>query len=249
MDGLINVDISSLGNNLSAQVGYNVANAVTVSIQNSLALIKDEWQRRIQNTLHSTVPLYLMGLDFNSVVYPYGGDVFSGAVVLREKFPNMLESGFPAFDEKIGFGKSSRKHTSKDGKGWYLTIPMRHSTPGAYMYGQPMPPEIYKEAKKLSNTERLSIQGGQQTSWTGYVHKSNIYDGLTRIIKSYHNPNTGKVTKQSQYMTFRRVSNNSDPLSWWHPGYSGVHMVQQLEPYAMQIFKNEINKNLAKVLT
>lgn len=244
----VHVDISRLGPDVSSQVGQNVANAITVSIQNSLAVIKDEWTRRIQSTLNSSRPLYLMGLDFNSVVYPFDNDAFAGAVILRGKFPNMLEHGFSSFDMKIGFSKSTRKHTSKDG-GWYLTIPMRHSTPGSFMYGQPMSKKIYAQAKKLNNGESLSVQGGQKTSWTGYVHKNNIDDGLRRIVKSYHNPNTGKVTKQSQYLTFRRVSDKSDPLSWMHPGYIGVKMVEQLEPYATQIFKTEIEKNLAKVLS
>ena len=241
------VDVKRLGTNLDTQIGSSVSNAISVSIQNSLALVKDEWQRRIQSTLNSSRPLYLMGLDFNSVVYPYGNDVFAGAVILRGKFPNMLESGFAPFDEKLGFSKSTRKHTSKDG-GWYLTIPMRHSVPGSFMYGQPMSKQIYAQAKKLGHKESLRIDGGQKTSWTGYVHKNNIDDGLTRIVKSYHNPNTGKVTNQSQYLTFRRVSDKSDPLSFWHPGYKGVKMAEQLETYATQIFKAEIEKNLAKLL-
>lgn len=244
----INVNTSELGVNLDAMMGSAIASAIQTSIMNSLAVVKDEWQRRVQQKLNSTRPLYLLGLNFDSVVYPYGNDAFAGAVVLKGQFPNMLEAGFPAFDEKIGFSKSSRKHTSKSG-GWYLTIPMRHSTPGSFMYGSPMPKNIYSQAKKLNNREHLNIQGGQKTSWTGYVHKNNIYDGLTRIIKSYHNVNTGKVTNQSQYFTFRRVSDKSDPLSWMHPGYSGVKIAEELQPYALQILENELKKNLSAALT
>lgn len=228
--------------------GTAISNAIQISITNSLAIVKDEWQRRVQQKLNSTRPLYLMGLDFDSVVYPFGSDPFAGAVVLKGKFPNMLEAGFPAFDEKVGFSKSSRKHPTKDG-GWYLTIPMRHSTPGSFMYGKPMPKNIYGQVKKLNHKEHISVPGGQKTSWTGYVHKNNIYDGLTRIIKSYHNPDTGKITKQSQYFTFRRVSDKSDPLSWMHPGYSGVKIADALQPYALQTLERELRKNLAAALT
>ena len=154
MSNSVNVDISRFGPSVNTQVGQGVANAITVSIQNSLSVIKDEWQRRIQSTLNSSRPLYLMGLDFNSVVYPFDNDAFAGAVILRGKFPNMLESGFASFDMKVGFSKSTRKHTSKDG-GWYLTIPMRHSTPGSFMYGQPMSKKIYAQAKKLDNESPL----------------------------------------------------------------------------------------------
>lgn len=242
------VDISKLGPSIDAQMGRGVADAISVSIQNSLAVIKDEWQRRIQSTLNSSRPLYLQGLDFNSVVYPFDNDSFAGAVILRGKFPNMLESGFSSFDMKVGFSKSTRKHPSKDG-GWYLTIPLRHSTPNSFMYGKPMSKKIYAQAKKLGHMESLRVYGGQTTSWNGYMRKSNIDDSLTRIIKSYRNTNTGKTFNQSQYLTFRRVSDKSDPLSWWHPGFSGVKMAQQLEPYATQIFKAEIEKNLAKILS
>lgn len=158
----------------------------------------------------------------------------------------MLEYGFGPFDEKLGFSKSSRKHTTKNG-GWWLVIPFRHSTPGSYLYGNPMSKQIYSQAKALGDKERLSVQGGQKTSWTGYVHKNNIDDGLTRIIKTYHNAETGKKTKQSQYMTFRKVSNNSDPLSWWHPGYKGVKMAEQLQDFALKTLERELTKNLAKI--
>ena len=148
---------------------------------------------------------------------------------------------------KTGFSNSPRKHTSKNG-GWYLTIPYRHSTPNSFMYGQPMSKERYAQAKQLGNKQSLSVKGDVKTSWTGYVHKSNIDDGLTRIVKSYKNVNTGKTTNQSQYYTFRRVSNNSDPLSWRHPGHVGVKIADSLESYASQIFKAEVEKNLSKVL-
>lgn len=240
----INIDVSTLGISLDQMIGTKVANAVELSITTSLAVIKDEWQRRVQQELHSTIPLYLLGLDFNSVVYPFDNDAFAGAVVLTGKLPNMLESGFPAFDEKVGFSKSSKRHTTKNG-GWYLTIPLRHSTPNSFMYGPPMSSQIYSQAKALANGQRLKIQGGQKTSWKGYVHKNNIYDGLTRIVKSYSNSNK----KQSQYFTFRRVSNNSDPNSWWHRGFRGVKIADQLEPYAMKIFKNELEKNLVAMLS
>ena len=67
----INVNTSELGINLDAMVGSAIASAVQVSIMNSLAVVKDEWQRRVQQKLNSTRPLYLMGLNFDSVVYPY----------------------------------------------------------------------------------------------------------------------------------------------------------------------------------
>lgn len=231
----VQVSLSSLG--ITDQLSPKIADAIQSSVETSLAVIKDKWQTEAQRKLNSTRPLYLQGLDFNSVIYPYAGNAFSGAVQLQGKLPNMLETGFTAFDMKIGFSKSKRKITKKNG-GWYLTIPFRHSTPGHFMYGKPMPKDVYGVAKKLAHKERLSYPGAGDVSWTGYQHKNKTYDELTRIIKSYNN------TQQSQYMTFRRVSDKSDPLSWQHPGYVGVKIAQTLEPFATETFTKVLEHNL-----
>lgn len=236
----ISVDLSSLG--VNDQLSPQVVKAIGASLQTSLALIKDKWQISIQNKLHSTRPLYLQGLGFDSIVYPYDSP-FSGAVVLKGKLPNMLEKGFPSFNIKLGFSKSGRIKKKKNG-GWYLTIPFRHSTPGAHMYGQPMTRDVYRVAKKLNpyqsglGNTRLNWPGAGETSWTGYQWKTNKYSGMTRIVKSYQ-----KAT-QSQYMTFRRASDKSDPRSWWHPGYQGAKIAESLLPYARKTFVDVLTSNL-----
>ena len=105
---LIEINVQNYGLTVNDLVAPQVVSAIQSAITTSLAVIKDKWQSEAQAKLNSTRPLYLMGLDFNSVIYPYGGDAFSGAVELQGKFPNMLESGFPAFDMKAGFKKSSK---------------------------------------------------------------------------------------------------------------------------------------------
>lgn len=238
---MITVDVNLDKFNLkpSDLVAPAVADAARSALQTTLAVVKDRWQSEAQQKLHSTLPLYLMGLDFNSVIYPLNGDSFSGAVELHGKLPNMLEKGFSAFDMKTGFKNSPRATHTQSG-GWYLTIPIRHSTPGAFMYGKPMPKDIYTQAKKLKNGKSLAVPGAGAKSWTGYQHKSSIYDGLTRIVKSYSGG-----TKQSQYLTFRRVSDKSDPQSWMHPGYIGAKIAEDLQPYAATTLSKVLERNLA----
>lgn len=237
----IKVSLSSLG--MNDQLSPKMVSAIQGSIETSLAMIKDRWQSEAQKKLHSTIPLYLMGLDMGSIQMPFDGDPFAGAVVLQGKLPNMLEKGWNAFDMKIGFGKSKRIKR-KDNGGWYLTIPLRHSTPGGFMYGQSMPKDVYGVAKKLNpyksgqGNTRLSWPGAGDVSWNGYQHKTNKYNGMVRIVKSYQ-----KAT-QSQYMTFRRVSDKSDPMSWWHPGYVGIKIAQGLEPFARDVFVKTLKHNL-----
>lgn len=221
----------------SDQFSPLVVRAVQDSITTSLALIKDRWQTDVQKKLHSTIPLYLMGLDFNSIIYPFEGNAFTGAVELHGKLPNMLETGFGAFDMKTGFSKSKHITRKKDG-GWYLTIPFRHSVPGSFMYGKPMSKDLYKQASSLKHKERLSFPGAGAISWTGYQHKNKIKHGLTRIIKQYNK------TSQSQYLTWRRVSDKSDPKSWMHPGYKGVKIAKSLETYAQDTLVKLLRYNL-----
>lgn len=231
----VRIDLASLG--LNDQLSPQIANAIQNSIQASLAVVRDRWQTEVQNKLNSTRPLYLQGLSFDSIMYPFEGNVFSGAVQLQGKFPNMLETGFSAFDMKIGFSKSDHKIQKKDG-GWYLTIPIRHSTSGSFMYGNAMPKSVYNQAKKLPSGGTLSFPGAGDVSWKGYQRKNKTYDGLQRIVKSY------QKTSQSQYMTFRRVSDKSDPNSWWHPGFAGVKVAEGLLPFAEKTFVDILTTNL-----
>ena len=242
MDYSIKLDIKSLG--VDDLVSPKVVSAVESSIQTSLAIVKDRWQHEVQNKLNSTRPEYLRGLEFG-VHYPYG-DHFCGAVILEGKFPNMLEKGFKPFDMKIGFSKSPKITRKKDG-GWYLTVPIRHSTPGSFMYGQAMPKDVYGVAKKLNpyqsglGNTRLNWKGQGDKSWNGYQHKTNNYNGMVRIVKSYQ-----KAT-QSQYVTFRRVSDNSDPASWWHKGFAGVHIAEKIMPFARKTFLDVMKYNLSNI--
>lgn len=234
----ISANLDDLG--IHDQLSPMVVGAIQGAMQTSLALIRDRWQTTVQNKLNSTRPLYLMGLQMDSIQYPYQGSAFVGAVVLQGKFPNMLEKGFGAFDEKIGFSKSKRIHRKKNG-GWYLTIPIRHSTPNSFMYGRPMPKDVYGVAKQLNNGGKLSYAGVGDVSWNGYQRKHKTYDGLTRIIKSY------QKTEQSQYITFRRVSDKSDSNSWWHPGFSGVKVAESIMPFAQKTFLDVMKHNLSKL--
>lgn len=226
---------------LIGKIADPLENALRNSVQTSLSIIRDRWQREAQNKLKTTRTDYLLGLDFNSIVYPLDSDGFIGSVELNGKLPNMVETGFSPFDMKVGFGKSSKVKKTKSG-GWYLTIPFRHSTPNSNgSFGSPMPKSVYNVAKKLFPNGRMSTKGNLGRSWTGYQHKSNIYDGLQRIVKSY------KKATQSQYYTFRRVSNNSDPTSWHHPGFSGVNIARSIMPFAQQTFIDTLTHNLSAI--
>lgn len=208
--------------------------AASASISSTLMAAKSKWEQIAQTKLNSTRADYLLGLNAdNSITFP---DAFTGVLTLRGKWPNMLETGFPAYDMKAGFMGSKYVKHNKDG-GWYLTIPMRHRSPnstGSAVGGSPMPADIYAQARQLrGNTGRLTgteTNYPAQTSWTGYQHKNGIYEGMVKNTKQYNK------TKQNTYFTFRRVSDKSDPQSWWHPGFEGVKALPEVITFTQDTF-------------
>lgn len=229
----------------SSVLNSQIQSAASVSINTTLMATKSRWEQVAQQGLTTTRADYLLGLNADdSLQFP---DALTGVLTLRGKWPNMLEEGFTAFDMKNGFSHSARKHSKQDG-GWFLTIPFRHrstGTTGSAVGGSAMPDDIYAQARALRGGARLT--GTEQnyppaTSWNGYQHKSGIYEGVKKISKTYD-----KAT-QNQYMSFRRVSNTSDPQSWWHPGFKGLKAIDIVESYAQDTFKKVFNKTIKEVM-
>lgn len=212
-----------------------IQQAAKQAIHATLIATKSKWEQEAQRNLTTTRADYLLGLNAdNSIEFP---DELTGVLTLRGKLPNMLESGFSPFDMKTGFRSSPRVKRKQSG-GWYQTIPFRHRTPnttGSVAGGSAMPGDIYSRARALrANTQRLTGTERQyppRTSWTGYRHVSGIYEGMRRNEKVY------KQAVQSTYTTFRRVSDKSDPMSWWHPGFKGLNAINVVEPFARDTFR------------
>jgi len=200
----------------------------------------ERWMAEAGRKLNSTRSIYQKSL----VVVDEGK--FSGAVMLVNKFPNMIESGCSAFDMKAGFLASSKVKFDKDGKA-YITIPLRFATPGAVgeseMFSAKMPVEIYDIVKD----KPANIQNGEGKRSSGislsdlknvpdflsrpkvrpeialadkkfeaYENKHSIYQGISKFQDS--------VTGQNTYKSFRRVSLNSDPNSWIYPGLTAKNI-------------------------
>lgn len=207
-------------------------NAASRAVRDTADIVKLEWEKIAKQKLRTAYLDYYAGLNQpNSLEFP---DPFTAVITMRGRWANMLETGFPAFDMKRGFKQSEKaKRTAKGG--WYLTIPFRHLTPGSIGVGggTPMPMDIYRQAKNLLPGQRLTGTEAKyppQMSWTLYLNKSGIYENMIRNVKVY----SESGARQGTYYTFRRVSDRSDPLSWWHPGYEGVHAVDQIKPLAEQ---------------
>lgn len=242
----IDIDISdtiaefSLEQSQTDQIVDTVAKALTMEIHRN-------WVEAAKRSLHSTRNNYIRGLIVSS------NGVGDNSITLVGQLNNMIENGCSAFDMKEGFKNSAKAKQGKNGN-WYITIPFRFATPGAIgeseVFAGVMPEAIYKiiKAKKpqISDSSSGKIQSGEGLkkgdipaefaipktresvinqaigkTFDAYVNKSSMYEGMIKNQKTYEG------ATQSSYNTFRRVSLNSNPLSWIHSGIKQYNLADE----------------------
>jgi hypothetical protein len=194
------------------------------------------WENQVNSNLHSTRQQYKAAM---SVEYESDTVAIIKLQPTENSLPMMLEEGASQFDIKEGMAKSD-KRTIKEGGGWYITIPFRHATTEALgessifsgrpkdSYGEKgknLPKEVYllaKNTKEALTPDDLpeKYRALLSNPTTGYEHKSPIYEGLKRYkISSTDKENRGG------YMTFRRISDQSDEDSWVHKGFKPMRLM------------------------
>lgn len=223
----INIDVKPLIEKFSIDKEHTRP-LVTGILNNLLLTIRDEWIQA-SNVLGGTRAQYQRGIYVEKIDYK------SAIIGLTGWLPNAIEQGIGAFDMKVGFSRSSKRVTvmrkDKDGnesEGWYLTIPFRHGSSGiigeSQAFSGVMPDDVHKVAKGLDSNEhikRAMLPPGyaenlgsrprivtEEKVWETYHHKHSIYEGIQRSDKPHH----------ASYVSFRRVSDNSDENSWIHKG-------------------------------
>jgi hypothetical protein len=214
-----------------------VEGMLNYSVKEVTAEFARQWDAEARQKLNSTRQLFSQSL----VVVDTGK--LKGAVMLLGKFANALEDGEGAYDMKPGFAASPKRHIvhRKDGStGWYITIPFRFATPSALgessVFTSRMPEQVYAVAK--SQPTSLPIGGGTRSAgltvsqlpqgynqpasrpgvsnvprsqtFDEYTHKTSIFAGIQKVKDS--------ETGQNRYVSFRRVSDLSDPNAFVHPG-------------------------------
>lgn len=70
-------------------------------------------------------------------------------------------------------------------------------------------------------------------------HKTSIYHGMVKVRKPYFNPRTQKTTVQSQYTTFRTISDKAGG-GWMHPGIEPRHLSHKVEAHAAKAFHGAV---------
>jgi hypothetical protein len=132
--------------------------------------------------------------------------------------------------------------------------------------------EIYEAAKKLKARQpkmaKMGRSGAQMqvgmhpgarmpagTAGAALLathHKTDIYAGMRKERKAYKHKTssvhkTGRVTMQSQYMTFRRISTTSD-TGWRHPGIEARHFADRVTEHISKIAGATVKKALNEAL-
>lgn len=239
----ITIHVRLNGNINPDAIVSQIRERVDYAIGVAMAVTRNRWIQYANENLHKTRADYLLGLDPDvSLLHPYDDtpDV-NGAVILNGVLPRMLEKGWMAFDEKPFLLNSQKAKVTKTGKR-VMTVPFRHGTPGTFMYGTPMPDTIYNSAKRLKPGESLKVTGAGEYSWTGYQHRGGkIQNRMQRIL------DTSRKRPQAYYMTWRNVSENSDPLSWMNRGFRGIHAAEHIASFARDAFKNAISDSLRSI--
>ena len=231
-------------------LGYD-PNEIQRRIQLLAEMARGEWVRLAQTTLGGSAPDYIAGIQ------PVTWERHAAVISLVGRLPNDLEQGKNPFDMKPGLLAGPRARSTKSG-GRMNIVPFRHGTPGSLKrsVGSPMPAEglssagrpksiVYTTAKKLAVS---SAGPGGKTAWGGktgdfggyglrtqlpqpggrpaaYTWKNSPYAGMYKVAKFY------AKAAQNQYVTFRAVSDKSDPASWWHPGFKARLLSAQVIRY------------------
>lgn len=195
-----------------------------------------EWQNEANRTLKSSRQEYI-----NNIVVVDEGFA-KGAVVLTGWLPNAVEQGLESFDMKEGALNGPNAKVGKNGSK-YNTIPFSIGAPdslGENFNGGVMPKQIHdvvknkqvdsitKKSAPLKENEipkpfdqpkTKSIKLPESKSAKQYVHKGSIYEGIAKQKDSAGN---------TSYKSFRRISENSDPSAFIHPGIEAANLADKV---------------------
>jgi hypothetical protein len=262
--------------NITIKVPAGVAEGITAKVRNRVeragkralpkiaAFITDHISAEVDRQLHRTAVTYKAGLAMP-------GSVVQEDLKITVKLPEeataarALEEGFDAFDMKGPLLKRA-----KGGKS-YVDVPFRHGASPSSRNFPGMPADVKKKMDSAADATKAAVMvaggtkeqaaltrtrlkmttkgksfakdllfGGHTVKLRG-KHKQGIHDDMLKIPKR-----AGKRIT-STYSTYRRVSENSDPTAWWHPGFRGVKAFAKtatvLKANATKIFHDELKKS------
>ena len=202
----------------------DVDNLLETSISMITQKFADHWDSEAKDGLNSTRDQYRSAIEIGA------RGRFTGVVYLNPaaRLPNMIEMGSSEFDMKTGLLNSSKVKYGKSGP--YITVPFRFGTPASLGdsvgYAGKLPQDVFNEVKKSPETPLpLSSIGSQHRMPKSAALRSRIGQLKSRVGNIPQTAQTSKyegvkrAAKGAGYVNFRRVSLNSQSMSWHHPGF------------------------------
>lgn len=247
-----------------AMTSQDVENIVDYVTKEITAKFASFWEDEAKHSLHATRERYMKSL------YVLDEGRMKGAVVLsyNDKVVQMIEEGIGAFDIKEGFAHSPKRKEKKDG-GWYLTIPFKIGAPNTIgdsgVFGMVLPMPIYEvvknkdlevngrskgltEAEIKSAGDNFALPKSRAAvsaiptskTFEEYKHKTSLFQGVIKVKDS--------VTKQNTYMSFRRVSDKSDPNSFIHSGINAYNLAEKALSRLDSVIEPEMTRAIDNAL-
>ena len=204
-----------------------------------------EWVRIAQSRLQTSRELYINGLrqaeSYKQEVSPDGGMVIE--IQLVGDMPNNIEFGMGSFDMKSvrpGWLGGSKAKTGKDGKK-YVTIPFRHSTSNSPRFADTGKAKAdglkgqLRAAVKTYGLDRM-VRAGTGQVVEGVVaripSKAPVHPYLQGLQRSQvQTAGSLGMRGSGQLHTFRRMSENSKPSAWIHPGIKAANILPEIESW------------------
>ena len=245
---LVNLKLKTLSVNADS-IKEKILSRVQAAVQDAApkltTLIIDRISREAQNKLHTTANEYI-----RQIQDPENIKVTVSSVSLEpvSSFVRAIENGYDAFDIKAFALRTTDKFT-KDGYP-YKDISFTHQAghvPEALKSA--LQKDTAKERKAGTKDPRVRFTG----SLPGSTFKKTLHFG-GREIETQGSNKTGLFSgvyrksegRAATYTTVRRISKNSAPSSWIHPGYQGAHIFkavqESIEKDAQEILKDALHK-------
>lgn len=230
----IKIDSTPLFENIPSFTQGDMDALIDFTVKEVASNFANLWEKEAESKLRSSRDQYIRSIVVNDLGHA------KASVDLVGQLPNMIESGAESFDMKVGLLKGKNSKLTKNGIR-FNTVPFYIGTPGTLSenFSMELPKEVYEII--LKKPQYIPIVGGMASqltfedlpekyivkesrmvqhpvskAWAHYTHKSSKYEGVQR--------QRSNVTRQNTYVSFRRVSENSDPFSWIHPGMQASNL-------------------------
>lgn len=253
----VKAKIEDLGYNLSL-LDATMIETLRYAIRNLAYAAKDEWIRLAQARLNTSRDDYVNGLrqaESFTAAKVDGQPVFT--IQLVGDMPNNFEFGMESFDMKEvrpGWLGGRKAKISQDGNA-YVRIPFRHSptsTTGIGYSGKAKAAGLQNELKnvirdygldRMIKTATGAVASGPVKRVPNDAPVHTYLQALTRIQE----PNASKTRARSiQFMTWRTISEKSDPASWIHPGLHAANLLPEVERYVDNELTNIVRNTLER---